>query len=119
MGGTGEPVRQRGQRCAILGRAAALAGIGDQTLPTADFSKVGDLVDSARNNGILTADTLDKALTAGGEFLYGGNQLRKTVQGGMAAAQGRRLLQGEAAVSGGKDAVERGKGAAFRPQRTG
>lgn len=72
----------------ILGRAAALAGIGDQTLPTADFSKVGDLVNSARNNGILSADTLDKALTAGGEFLYGGNQLRKTVQGGMAAAQG-------------------------------
>lgn len=72
----------------VLGRAAALAGIGDQTLPTADFSKVGDLVDSARNNGILTADTLDKALTAGGEFLYGGNQLRKTVQGTMAAAQG-------------------------------
>lgn len=72
----------------ILGRAAALAGIGDQTLPTADFSKVGDLVNSARNNGILSTDTLDKALTAGGEFLYGGNQLRKTVQGGMAAAQG-------------------------------
>ena len=72
----------------ILGRAAALAGIGDQTLPTADLSKVGDLVNSARNNGILSTDTLDKALTAGGEFLYGGNQLRKTVQGGMAAAQG-------------------------------
>ena len=79
----------------ILGRAAALAGIGDQTLPTADFSKVGDLVDSARNNGILTADTLDKALTAGGEFLYGGNQLRKTVQGGMAAAQGGVYSKGK------------------------
>lgn len=79
----------------ILGRAAALAGIGDQTLPTADFSKVGDLVDSARNNGILAADTLDKALTAGGEFLYGGNQLRKTVQGGMAAAQGGVYSKGK------------------------
>lgn len=72
----------------ILGRAAALAGIGDQTLPTADFSKLGDLADSARNNGVFSTDTLDKAMTAAGEFLYGGNQLRKTVQGGMAAAQG-------------------------------
>ena len=72
----------------ILGRAAALVGIGDQTLPAADFSKLGDLVDSARNNGVFSTDTLDKAMTAAGEFLYGGNQLRKTVQGTMAAAQG-------------------------------
>ena len=79
----------------ILGRAAALAGIGDQTLPTADFSKLGDLVNSARNNGILSTDTLDKAMTAGGEFLYGGNQLRKTVQGTMAAAQGGVYSKGK------------------------
>lgn len=72
----------------ILGRAAALAGIGDQTLPVADLSKVGDLAKSVKNNGIASADTLDKALTAGGEFLFGGNQLRKTLQGGIAAAKG-------------------------------
>ena len=41
-----------------------------------------------KNNGIASADTLDKALTAGGEFLFGGNQLRKTLQGGIAAAKG-------------------------------
>ena len=79
----------------ILGRAAALAGIGDQTLPTADFSKLGDLVDSARNNGVFSADTLDKAMTAAGEFLYGGNQLRKTAQGTMAAAQGGVYSKGK------------------------
>lgn len=79
----------------ILGRAAALAGIGDQTLPTADFSKLGDLADSARNNGVFSADTLDKAMTAAGEFLYGGNQLRKTVQGTMAAAQGGVYSKGK------------------------
>lgn len=79
----------------ILGRAAALAGIGDQTLPTADFSKLGDLVDSARNNGVFSTDTLDKAMTAAGEFLYGGNQLRKTVQGTMAAAQGGVYSKGK------------------------
>lgn len=79
----------------ILGRAAALAGIGDQTLPTADFSKLGDLADSARNNGVFSADTLDKAMTAAGEFLYGGNQLRKTVQGTMAAAQGGVYSRGK------------------------
>lgn len=79
----------------ILGRAAALAGIGDQTLPAADFSKLGDLADSARNNGVFSADTLDKAMTAAGEFLYGGNQLRKTVQGTMAAAQGGVYSKGK------------------------
>ena len=79
----------------ILGRAAALAGIGDQTLPTADFSKLGDLADSVRNNGVFSADTLDKAMTAAGEFLYGGNQLRKTVQGTMAAAQGGVYSKGK------------------------
>lgn len=79
----------------ILGRAAALAGIGDQTLPAADFSKLGDLVDSARNNGVFSTDTLDKAMTAAGEFLYGGNQLRKTVQGTMAAAQGGVYSKGK------------------------
>ena len=79
----------------ILGRAAALAGIGDQTLPTADFSKLGDLADSARNNGVFSTDTLDKAMTAAGEFLYGGNQLRKTVQGTMAAAQGGVYSKGK------------------------
>ena len=79
----------------ILGRAAALAGIGDQTLPTADFSKLGDLADSIKENGLVSGDTLDKALTAGGEFLYGGNQLRKTAQGTIAAARGGVYSKGK------------------------
>lgn len=72
----------------IVGQAAALVGIGDQTLATTDLSKVGDFAKSVKNNGLFSADTLDKGLTAAGEFVYGGNQLRKTLQGGIAVGQG-------------------------------
>lgn len=72
----------------IVGQAAALAGIGDQTLATTDLSKVGDFAKSVKNNGLFSADTLDKGLTAAGEFVYGGNQLRKTLQGGIAVGRG-------------------------------
>lgn len=78
----------------VVSRAAALAGIGDQTLAAADLSKAWDVVKDVKNNGFST-DTLDKALTAGGEFLYGGNQLRKTVQGTMDAARGGRYSKGK------------------------
>lgn len=78
----------------VVSRAAALAGIGDQTLAAADLSKAWDVVKDVKNNGFST-DTLDKALTAGGEFLYGGNQLRKTVQGTMDVARGGRYSKGK------------------------
>lgn len=78
----------------VVSRAAALAGIGDQTLAAADLSKAWDVVKNVKNNGFST-DTLDKALTAGGEFLYGGNQLRKTVQGTMDVARGGRYSKGK------------------------
>lgn len=77
----------------VVSRAAALAGIGDQTL-AADLSKAWDVVKDVKSNGFST-DTLDKALTAGGEFLYGGNQLRKTVQGTMDVARGGRYNKGK------------------------
>lgn len=78
----------------VVSRAAALAGIGDQTLAAADLSKAWDVVKDVKSNGFST-DTLDKALTAGGEFLYGGNQLRKTVQGTMDVARGGRYSKGK------------------------
>lgn len=78
----------------VVSRAAALAGIGDQTLAAADLSKAWDVVRDVKSNGFST-DTLDKALTAGGEFLYGGNQLRKTVQGTMDVARGGRYSKGK------------------------
>lgn len=78
----------------VVSRAAALAGIGDQTLAAADLSKTWDVVKDVKSNGFST-DTLDKALTAGGEFLYGGNQLRKTVQGTMDVARGGRYSKGK------------------------
>lgn len=78
----------------VVSRTAALAGIGDQTLAAADLSKAWDVVKDVKNNGFST-DTLDKALTASGEFLYGGNQLRKTVQGTMDVARGGRYSKGK------------------------
>lgn len=72
----------------IVGRVAALAGIGDQTLPVADLSKVGDFASTVKDKGLFSADALDKGLTAGSEFVFGGNQLRKTVQGSLAVARG-------------------------------
>lgn len=72
----------------IVGQLAALAGVGDETLPVADLSKVGDFVESVKKKGVFNGDTLDKGLTAASEFVYGGNQLRKTIQGGKAVVQG-------------------------------
>ena len=72
----------------IVGQLAALAGVGDETLPVTDLSKVGDFAKSIKNNGVFSGDTLDKGLTAASEFMFGGNQLRKTIQGGKAVAQG-------------------------------
>lgn len=72
----------------IVGRAAALAGIGDQTLPVTDLSKLGDFAGAVKDKGLFSADALDKGLAAGSEFVFGGNQLKKTVQGARAVAQG-------------------------------
>lgn len=72
----------------LVGRAAALLGIGDQTLPMTDFSKLGDLGTSIRKNGLISADTGEAALNVASEFAYGGNQLRKTGQGLLALGRG-------------------------------
>lgn len=79
----------------VVSRAAALAGVGDQTLAVADLSKIADLAKSVKDKGLTSADTLDKAATAGGEFLYGGNQLRKTIQGTMDVLRGGRYNNGK------------------------
>mgnify|MGYP001775883061 FL=1 len=72
----------------IIGQGAAMLGIGDQTLATADLSKVGDFAKSVKKNGLFSMDTLDKGATAAGELFYAGNQARKTLQGGIAVARG-------------------------------
>lgn len=79
----------------VVSRAAALAGVGDQTLAVADLSKIADLAKSVKDKGLTSVDTLDKAATAGGEFLYGGNQLRKTIQGTMDVLRGGRYSNGK------------------------
>lgn len=79
----------------IVGQLAALAGVGDETLPVTDLSKVGDFAKSIKNNGVFSGDTLDKGLTAASEFMFGGNQLRKTIQGGRAVVQGGVYSKGK------------------------
>lgn len=79
----------------VVGQLAALAGVGDETLPVTDLSKVGDFAKSVKNNGLLSMDTLDKGATAAGEFVYGGNQLRKTLQGGIAVGRGGVYSKGK------------------------
>ena len=79
----------------IVGQLAALAGVGDETLPVADLSKVEDFAKSVKNNGVFSGDTLDKGLTAASEFMFGGNQLRKTIQGGKAVVQGGVYSKGK------------------------
>ena len=79
----------------VVSRAAALAGVGDQTLAVADLSKIADFANSVKDKGLSSVDTLDKAATAGGEFLYGGNQLRKTIQGTMDVLRGGRYNNGK------------------------
>ena len=79
----------------IVGQLAALTGVGDETLPVADLSKVGDFVESVKKKGVFNGDTLDKGLTAASEFVYGGNQLRKTIQGGKAVVQGGVYSKGK------------------------
>ena len=79
----------------VVSRAAALADVGDQTLAVADLSKIADLAKSVKDKGFASMDTLDKAATAGGEFLYGGNQLRKTIQGTMDVLRGGRYNNGK------------------------
>ena len=79
----------------VVGQVAALLGVGDQTLPTTDLSKVKDFAESVKNNGLLSMDTLDKGLTAAGEFVYAGNQARKTLQGGIAVGQGGVYSKGK------------------------
>ena len=79
----------------VVGQVAALLGVGDQTLPTTDLSKVKDFAESVKNNGLLSMDTLDKGLAAAGEFVYAGNQARKTLQGGIAVGQGGVYSKGK------------------------
>ena len=64
----------------VVGQVAALLGVGDQTLPTTDLSKVKDFAESVKNNGLLSMDTLDKGLTAAGEFVYAGNHQCKIIR---------------------------------------
>ena len=79
----------------VVGQLAALAGVGDETLPVTDLSKVGDFAKSVKNNGVFSGDALDKGLTAASEFMFGGNQIRKTIQGGKTVAQGGVYSKGK------------------------
>lgn len=62
-----------------------LLGLGDQSLPMPDFSKIGDAVKATSEYGLSAGPAW---LAAAGEFVPGGRQLNKTAKGAAVMAKG-------------------------------
>ena len=62
-----------------------LLGLGDQSLPMPDFSKIGDAVKATSEYGLSAGPAW---LAAAGEFVPGGRQLTKTAKGAAVMAKG-------------------------------
>lgn len=62
-----------------------LLGLGDQSLPMPDFSKIGDAVKATSEYGLSAGPAW---LAAAGEFIPGGRQLNKTAKGAAVMAKG-------------------------------
>lgn len=73
----------------LVRNIAGLLGVGDQSLPMPDMSKVYDAGKSLWDNG-ASLETLDAALAAVGQFVPGGRQINKTYQGARTMAKGGR-----------------------------
>ncbi len=68
---------------------AGLMGWGDNTMPMPDVYGAGKkVVDSVKNSGLLSADTATSAGELIAQFLPGGRQAKKTVQGIATMARG-------------------------------
>ena len=65
----------------LVRNALALAGVGDNTLPLPDFSKILDIVPVAKDEESSWTDILNAFVQAAGEFIPGGRQLTKTASG--------------------------------------
>lgn len=65
-----------------LRNVAGLLGLGDETLPLPDLYGAGEgIVNAVANDGLLSMETLAALGDAAAEFLPGGRQATKTVQG--------------------------------------
>lgn len=65
-----------------LRNVTGLLGLGDETLPLPDLYGAGEgIVDAIANDGLLSMETLAALGAAAAEFLPGGRQATKTVQG--------------------------------------
>ena len=67
---------------------AALAGMGDRTLPMPDLSNLADLPGTIAEDGLFSWEVARQLAGLAGDFLPGGRQAEKTVQGLEALVRG-------------------------------
>ena len=67
---------------------AALAGMGDRTLPMPDLSNLADLPGTIAEDGLFSWEVARQLAGLAGDFLPGGRQIEKSIQGGEALLHG-------------------------------
>lgn len=67
---------------------AALAGVGDRTLPMPDLSNLADLPGTIAEDGLFSWEVARQLAGLAGDVLPGGRQIEKSIQGGEALLRG-------------------------------
>ena len=67
---------------------AALAGMGDRTLPMLDLSNLADLPGTIAEDGLFSWEVARQLAGLAGDVLPGGRQIEKSIQGGEALLRG-------------------------------
>lgn len=67
---------------------AALAGMGDRTLPMPDLSNLTSLPGTIAEDGLFSWEVLRQLMGIAGDVLPGGRQIEKSIQGGEALVRG-------------------------------
>ena len=67
---------------------AALAGMGDRTLPIPDLSNLADLPGTIAEDGLFSWEVARQLAGLAGDVLPGGRQIEKSIQGGEALLRG-------------------------------
>lgn len=67
---------------------AALAGMGDRTLPMPDLSNLADLPGAIAEDGLFSWEVARQLAGLAGDVLPGGRQIEKSIQGGEALLRG-------------------------------
>ena len=75
--------------------AAALAGMGDRTLPMPDLSNLADLPGTIAEDGLFSWEVARQLAGLAGDVLPGGRQIEKSIQGGEALLRGGYYRGGE------------------------